>query len=111
MASRSVENSIRAYLHRLLEDGIDVRFGILFGSHANGRAGDWSDIDLVIVSPRFDGEKDRRDIDRLWISTLDVDERIEPVACGVDEWEHDDLRAIIEIARRTGTRIDVEEVA
>ena len=111
MAPGTAVEAVRAYARRLNEEGFDVRFAVLYGSYANGSPDEWSDIDVVVVSPRFDGPKDRADIDRLWVATLDVDDRIEPVACGLDEWEHDDARALIEIARRTGQRIELEMAA
>lgn len=111
MADRSIIEVVRSYLYVLDEDGIDVRFGVLYGSQANGSAGEWSDIDLVVVSPYFDRYRDHKDVERLWVLTLKTDTRIEPVACGLKEWEQDDSRAIIEIARREGLRIYPEKAA
>ncbi len=62
----------------------------------------WSDIDLVVVSPNFDKKKDRKKISLLWRLTTKSDNRIEPIAVGTKEWETDDSRTIIEIARREG---------
>ena len=107
MAERAIVDIVRAYLRRLAEDGFDVRFAVLHGSHATGRADEWSDIDVVVVSPRFDGQTLRADVDRLWLATLDVDSRIEPVPCGLREWTEGDDRALIESARRTGYAIDL----
>jgi len=33
---------------------------IFFGSRASGKSGEWSDIDLIIVSPSFEGVKNGR---------------------------------------------------
>lgn len=35
---------------------IEVQRALLFGSYAYGEPGEWSDIDLVIISPDFDGQ-------------------------------------------------------
>ena len=82
-----------------------TRFGVVFGSQATGKADEWSDIDLLVVSPRFDGQRDRRDVDLLWRLAARVDSRIEPIPCGERQWHEDDSSAIIEIARREGEHI------
>jgi len=111
VAQSDVIEAVQAYLQCLRTLGFRVSFGVLFGSHARGNAGLWSDIDLVVVSPAFDGEKRRADIDLLWTATLEADDRIEPIPCGVEEWSNDDSRAVVEIARREGRRIEVDEAA
>lgn len=105
MLEQSVTASVRRYLRAVQDSGIPVRFGVVFGSQASGRAGDWSDIDVVVVSPVFDGVRDRQQINLLWRLTARVDNRIEPVPCGERQWETDDSSALIEIARRQGERV------
>lgn len=34
-----------------------IDFVYLFGSYANGNPGDYSDIDIAIVSPKFEGDR------------------------------------------------------
>jgi len=103
MVAQSVIETVRVYLRAVTENGIPVSFGVLFGSQARGMADDQSDIDVLVVSPHFDGKKDRRETDLLWQLTLNTDTRVEPVPVGEREWKVDDSRAIIEIARREGT--------
>lgn len=67
MVDPSVERSTRKYLRLILDHGIVVRFEVVFGSHVNGRPDCWSDIDVLVVSPQFDGPRYRRDIDLLWL--------------------------------------------
>lgn len=74
-----------------------------------GTAHRWSDIDLVVVSPQFDNATDRRYVDLLWCQAAHIDSRIEPIACGEKQWEEDDSSIIIDIARREGQRIAVDE--
>ncbi|MDD5673242.1 MAG: nucleotidyltransferase domain-containing protein [Chitinivibrionales bacterium] len=107
MVAVTVVESARMYLRAVGLNGIPVSFGVLFGSQARGTADDQSDIDLLVVSPRFDGKKDRRETSLLWRLTIDTDTRIEPVPVGEIEWEKDDSRAIVEIARREGHIIRV----
>ncbi|MBI2424698.1 MAG: nucleotidyltransferase domain-containing protein [Candidatus Hydrogenedentes bacterium] len=105
MVDPTIADSVKRYLLRLREEGLAVSFGVIFGSFATGTPHQWSDIDLMVVSPRFDGPVARDDINRLWRTAARTDNRIEPVACGERQWVEDTSRAIVEIARRGGTRI------
>jgi hypothetical protein len=49
----------------------------LFGSHARGAADQWSDVDLAVVSPDFEGMSHRQVIDLLVEVALAVDPRVE----------------------------------
>lgn len=106
MVDRTLTDLVRRYLLRLDARGLPAPFGVVFGSTARGAAGDWSDIDLLVVSPRFDGRPVLRDVFLLWRVAAEMDSRIEPIACGVDQWEHDGANVIVEVARREGRRID-----
>jgi predicted nucleotidyltransferase len=81
----------------------------VFGSQVTGRADVWSDIDLLVVSPKFDGKRKRDDINLLWRIAARTDSRIEPIPVGEQQYETDDSSAIIEIARREGQRIPLTE--
>ncbi len=109
MVDATAVNSIRKYLQACRDNGIDVSFGVVFGSQVQGTAHKWSDIDLLVVSPLFDGVRNRQEVNLLWRIAARVDSRIEPIACGEWQWEHDDVSTIIEVARREGVRVDVPE--
>lgn len=111
MVDPTVVTAVRNYLTTLRAHGVDVRFGIVFGSWAQGKANVWSDIDLVVVSSRFDHLRNRQDVDMLWRLAARCDSRIEPIPCGEQQWAEDDSSAIVEIARREGERIDLPEQA
>ncbi|SNB44639.1 nucleotidyltransferase domain-containing protein [Geobacter sp. DSM 9736] len=102
MVEQSVLTSVRKYLAALSAQGIVVERAVIFGSQARGQADEWSDIDLLVVSPQFDDMKDRSEINRLWRIAARVDSRIEPIPCGSRQWRDDDSSAIIEIARKEG---------
>jgi predicted nucleotidyltransferase len=89
------------------ENGIPVSFGVLYGSQALGTAREDSDIDLLVVSPHFDGRNDFDEVNTLWRLTARTDSRLEPVPVGEQEWKEDDTRAIVEIARREGRIVEV----
>ncbi len=105
MVDESVGKVVQKYLRTLRDHGIAVSFGVVFGSQAIGRADQWSDIDLLVVSPHFDRQRNRPDVDLLWRLAARADSRLEPIPCGERQWEEDDTSAIIEIARREGERI------
>ena len=92
-----------------MKQGIPVAFGVVFGSQATGRADEWSDIDLVVVSPHFDAGIRRDDVDRLWRVAARTDNRIEPIPCGERQWREDTSSAVLEIARTQGATITPDE--
>ena len=105
MVDASIVEIVRQYLRTLNEQGVPVQCGVIFGSHASGYTNTWSDIDLLVVSPRFDGERKRADVNLLWHIAARTDSRIEPIPVGQHQFERDDSSAIIEIARREGHKI------
>ncbi|MEW6349462.1 MAG: nucleotidyltransferase domain-containing protein [Thermodesulfobacteriota bacterium] len=108
MADESVVIAVTGYLRELRNLGLPVEYGILFGSHARGDSADrWSDIDLLVVSPRYDEKCDREELTLLWKIAARVDSRIEPFPVGTRRWDTDDESTIIEVARREGIRISV----
>lgn len=102
MVAQSVVRALESYVEALERNGIAVRFAVVFGSHVTGMADQWSDIDVLVVSPRFDLPRRRADVDLLWRVAARTDSRIEPVPCGERQWHEDTSSAIIEIARRQG---------
>jgi predicted nucleotidyltransferase len=102
MVDESVVEAVRKYLQNLVDWGIPVTYGVLYGSRVTGQADQWSDIDLLVVSPRFDAQHTFEDARLLWRLAARTDNRIEPIPVGVRQFAEDDSSAIIEIARRTG---------
>jgi uncharacterized protein len=74
----SVREIINNYLKSLEAHHIRIRKVVLFGSFVTGKADEWSNIDVALVSDDFEGDwfKDRNRIRRL---TLAVDIRLSPV--------------------------------
>lgn len=109
MVDESIVNSVRAYLRVLNDQGFGVNFGVIFGSQVTGKSDQWSDIDLLIISPVFDNQRSRQHLNLLWRLAARTDSRIEPIPCGEQQWKEDDSSAIIEIARREGIKIALLE--
>lgn len=102
MVESSVITTVMEFAGAVRAQGINVERVVIFGSQVNGNAHQWSDIDVLVVSPTFDDMKDRSAINILWRVAARVDSRIEPIPCGSRQWKEDDSSAIIEIARRSG---------
>ncbi len=102
MVDGSVEKSVKNYLKKLEEAGYGECYAVVYGSQATGSADSWSDIDILVVSPLFDREIKRGDINTLWRIAAETDSRIEPVPVGELQYAVDDGNALIELARRGG---------
>ena len=107
MVDPTIVTAVRNYLQTLHDHGFEVRFGVVFGSRSQDKSDEWSDIDLLVVSPRFDDLRNRQDVDLLWRLAARSDSRIEPIPCGERQWVEDDSSAIVEIARREGETINL----
>ena len=106
MVEETVIEIVKCYLASLPALGIHACRAVLFGSYVRGKANEYSDIDLVVIAPEFDGSREISLIKALWRATI-TDSRIEPIPCGEKEWETDGSRPILEIARREGVIITV----
>lgn len=107
MVDEAIRSAVRHFLRTVEDHGIAVKRGIVFGSQATGNAGPWSDIDVLVVSPRFDEARRREDFNLLRRIAARTDSRIEPLPCGENQWLEDDASAIIEVARREGEEIPI----
>jgi predicted nucleotidyltransferase len=109
MVEKTVLSVVRKYLKELSMRGIPVKAAVIFGSYATGRPHEWSDIDLLIISPHFDKKFRRKDIDLLWHVAADVDSRIEPIAVGERQYQENRTSYIIDEARRKGFLVPLAE--
>ena len=102
MAPDTILKCAKKFVETVRQQGIPVEAVYLFGSWAQGRATEWSDIDLAIVSPVFEGTKfyDRCKLHR---AILDVDTAIEPHPYRPEDFTESNpfVREIL----RTGIRI------
>jgi len=88
---------LRKYIHTLEEKHIHVQRAILFGSYADGRANEWSDIDIALVSDAFVGDRfdDRGKIRKI---TLSVSSDLSPLPFRPEDFIADNpfVREILE---------------
>jgi predicted nucleotidyltransferase len=102
---RAIVATLKSYLAVLPGLGIHPSRAVLFGSFVRNKADEYSDIDVVVIAPEFDGMREIALIEKLWQARIFVDNRIEPILCGEKEWETEQGRPILEIARREGVVI------
>lgn len=107
MVDQSIQLIVRRYLHAVEKAGIHARKAVLFGSYAREEAHQWSDIDLIVIAPELDQVSNRDLTSKLWELRTDTDSRIEPIPCGEREWEENQSRPILEIARSEGIVITI----
>ncbi len=106
MASREAVEIAERYFALVKEEGIPLKALLLFGSHARGTAGKWSDIDLLVVlSDEISDSEFSRASTRLWTLARTVDTRIEPLAVTERDWIHDEATPVILVVRTEGIPI------
>jgi predicted nucleotidyltransferase len=99
---RLILESIQKYVDELRKRNIDIVAAYLFGSYAEGKPTDWSDIDVAIVTKKFIG--DGFDFKFLLMKIArDVDFNIEPHPYLTDEFNENNPFAVEII--KTGERV------
>jgi predicted nucleotidyltransferase len=83
----SALNSLHNFRLALESKGIRINRLILFGSYAQGKAKEGSDIDVLVISDDFSGKDYWERIDILADAIYEVFEPIEAVALTIEEWE------------------------
>ncbi len=109
MVSQEIINAIVHYLQKVNQAGIEATTAVLFGSFAQGTATADSDIDLIVIAPQFD-QWDEAQLNLLWELRAFANPRIEPIACGSQQWLEDDASPILSLARDSGFVISLGEM-
>jgi predicted nucleotidyltransferase len=109
MADEAIVKSIQNYLRAVEQKDIPVKYGVLFGSYARGQEYEWSDIDLLVVSPLYDKHRTYRDIVKLWRIATHTDFRMKPIPVGEEQFKNDKDSMIVILARREGQIIALAE--
>lgn len=51
---KKIENVIKDYARHLHREGLPIKYIYIYGSYAKGTARRWSDIDVCVISTKFD---------------------------------------------------------
>jgi predicted nucleotidyltransferase len=99
----AVKNRINEFINRL-QNYVTVDKVILYGSWANGKPGEFSDIDLAIFSPEF-GKNKLKELQLLSKLAWEVDESIEAIPYSTDQLNNNDPTNFVYEIMKTGITI------
>lgn len=103
VATATELESIISGFVKLLSKAVRVEAVILYGSYVNGSPDEWSDIDIAVISPDFEGLPmwERQRI--ISHATLNRDSRLAPIGYASSEYHnpgpHSFLREIVRTGR------------
>lgn len=104
MAQKEVIRLIKKFLARLSKEGISIKQTYLYGSYASGKAGNDSDIDVMLISDFFDKNDDAQ-AGKVWRIGKNVDARIEPYIVGMKRFKEDTISPLLRIIKKEGLKI------
>jgi uncharacterized protein len=99
MDKESALDSLHRFRLALESKGIQIHKLVLYGSFAQGRAKEGSDIDVLVISDGFLGKSYWERIDILSDAIYEVFEPIEAVALTKEEWERGES-TVVDFARK-----------
>ncbi len=107
MAKTEVIELLKEYIILLNSNGISVYKAFLFGSYSTNTANDASDIDVLIVSEKYD-ESDDEAVGKIWKLTRLVSTKIEPFLIGKNKYNSNDNSPLIEQIKRQGIELSLQ---
>ncbi len=107
MAKAELIELINKYILLLNNNDIDVYKAYLYGSYSNNTATEASDIDIMIVSEKYD-ETDDEVAGKIWRLTRMVSTKIEPFLIGINKFRMSENSPLIEQIKATGIEIAIK---
>ena len=104
MARSEVIALLKKYILLLNTEGLTVNKAFLFGSYSTDTATENSDIDVMLVSEKFD-ENDDEAIGRIWRLTRKISTRIEPFLIGIRKFKDDSSSPLVNMVKAKGIEI------
>lgn len=105
MVEKEVVKKIEEFVKALKRDNINVAKVILYGSRVSGKAHEYSDIDVAIVSPDFGKDRFEEGV-RLFKIACEIDSLIEPVPISLESYEKDTWIPLIYEIRVNGIELE-----
>lgn len=98
----TIINKVKDYIDILNRNGFLIKKAVLFGSYVNGNYNKWSDIDIALVSDKFEGIRfnDRKKIRQF---KFEVSADIEPLPYTPNDFSAND--PFVKKILKTGIRI------
>ena len=107
MAKGEVIELLKRYISLLNSNGISVYKAFLFVSYSTNTATEASDIDVMLVSEKYD-ETDDEVVGKIWKLTRMVSTKIEPFLIGKNKFISDDNSPLIEQIKRHGIELTLQ---
>ncbi len=105
MDRKETLSKVSEYIRILNDSGLLIDKAFLFGSAARNDWTEGSDIDVMLVSRRFDDNSDDLAYGLIWKLTRKVDRRIEPFAVGLSRFDNDEVSPLLQIVKKEGILI------
>jgi predicted nucleotidyltransferase len=105
MDRKETLSKVSEYVRILNDSGLLIDKAFLFGSAARNDWNEGSDIDVLLVSKRFDDSSDDLAYGLIWKLTRKVDRRIEPFAVGLSRFNNDEVSPLLQIVKKEGIPI------
>ena len=103
MSKADAKKIVQNYAKRLKEENFPFSTIFLFGSQAEGKGRKWCDIDVAVISDKFEKNWEKNEL-LLWRTRRDVDSRIEPIGFTVADFKNNYDPMVREI-KKTGIKI------
>lgn len=104
---RQITTLIRRYVAALEGRGIPVERVILFGSHASGNPDEWSDIDIAVISPRFEALSLLERYEQLGLANRDLHVPLDIVGFSPSQVAQCEPESFLAEILRTGVEVSV----
>lgn len=104
MAQGEIIELLKNYIILLNSEGISVNKAFLFGSYSNNTATESSDIDVMIVSDKYDDSDDIA-IGKVWKLTRKINSKIEPYLIGINRFRNDNSSPLLSMIKTNGIEI------
>lgn len=104
MAQREIIELLKKYIILLNAEGVSVYKAFLFGSYSTNTANESSDIDVLIVSDKYN-DSDDEIIGKIWKLTRKINSKIEPYLIGINKFRNDNISPFINMIKSQGIEI------
>jgi len=103
MSKTNVKKIVKKYADKLKAEKFPFSAVYVFGSQLTGKAREWSDIDVAVVTDAIKRNWDKNTL-KLWKFREGIDDRIEPLSFTVKDFEDESNPIVYEI-KKTGIKV------
>jgi uncharacterized protein len=96
-----IDDAVRDFVHALYAH-VRVEYIVLYGSYVNGKPDEWSDFDIAVISPDFEGMELWQRQDIIAVFGLRHDTRLSPIGFPLSEYHNPGRHSFLREIIRTG---------